>query len=266
MKNNNITSNKFAGINAFQLKILGLILMVFDHIHQMFYMFGVPQWFNMLGRPVAPIFLFLSAEGFYHTRNKFKYMLRLWVASIIMGLLSIVIQDTFKSEIVLLNNIFSTIFLSIFFMWVIDNIISGVKNKKISQLLMGIGLFVLQISISFITLMILPTNPDVGRILFIIFPNILSTEGGYMFILLALSFYFLRKYGKFIRIVIPMAIVSILSFMSGQLIQPLMILAIIPLLMYNGQPGRKGFKYLFYVFYPAHIYAFYIISYFMQAK
>ena len=58
------------GLTSFDLKLIGIILMVFDHIHQMFYFEGVPLWFTMLGRLVAPIFLFLSAEDFYYTRNR----------------------------------------------------------------------------------------------------------------------------------------------------------------------------------------------------
>ena len=56
--------------NATNLKYFAVILMVLDHIHQMFYEFGAPIWLTALGRLVFPIFLFLFADSFYYTRSK----------------------------------------------------------------------------------------------------------------------------------------------------------------------------------------------------
>ena len=79
------------GLTAFQLKVLGITLMVGDHIHQMFVLQGAPMWLTMIGRIVAPIFLFLSAEGFHYTRNKLAYLRNLlvgfWIMSLIQQLL-----------------------------------------------------------------------------------------------------------------------------------------------------------------------------------
>lgn len=50
--------NHKVGLTAFHLKIFGITLMVFDHVHQMFYFAVIPMWFTMLGRIVAPIFIF----------------------------------------------------------------------------------------------------------------------------------------------------------------------------------------------------------------
>ncbi|MDR2136474.1 MAG: hypothetical protein LBO76_07650, partial [Treponema sp.] len=59
------------------IKIIGIILMTMDHLHQMFIAQGAPAWLGWFGRPVAAMFLFLCAEGFYYTRNKRRYMLQL---------------------------------------------------------------------------------------------------------------------------------------------------------------------------------------------
>ncbi|HBE85177.1 MAG TPA: hypothetical protein DDW53_06515 [Lachnoclostridium sp.] len=38
------------GLNSFQIKIIALVLMVFDHIHYIFSgILQVPLWFTMLG-------------------------------------------------------------------------------------------------------------------------------------------------------------------------------------------------------------------------
>jgi hypothetical protein len=43
----------------------------------------------------------------------------------------------------------------------------------------------------------------------------------------------------------------------------MMVFAAVPLWMYNGLRG-KGSKYFFYIFYPAHIYLFYAIAWFIR--
>ncbi len=58
------------GLSTFDLKILGITLMFVDHIHQMFYPFGVPDWLDWFGRPVATLFFFISVVGFSHTHDK----------------------------------------------------------------------------------------------------------------------------------------------------------------------------------------------------
>lgn len=61
---------KFRGFSTFDLKILGIILMFIDHIHQMFVPMGAPNWLDWFGRPVATLFFFVSVVGFSHTRSK----------------------------------------------------------------------------------------------------------------------------------------------------------------------------------------------------
>ncbi|MGR8773851.1 hypothetical protein N2E71_07885 [Leuconostoc citreum] len=49
--------------------------MLGDHIYECFSNQGAPIWLTVLGRAVAPIFLFLSAEGFYYTHSKFFFFM-----------------------------------------------------------------------------------------------------------------------------------------------------------------------------------------------
>ena len=67
------------GLDGTQLKTVALVLMVLDHIHYFFEFTGwVPIWFNMLGRLSAPLFLFCTVEGFAHTHDRKRYVLRIW--------------------------------------------------------------------------------------------------------------------------------------------------------------------------------------------
>ena len=68
-------------LNSFQLKCIAIITMVIDHMGAILF----PQylWFRYVGRISFPIFCFLLAEGFFHTKNVKKYMIRLGVFAIL---------------------------------------------------------------------------------------------------------------------------------------------------------------------------------------
>ena len=51
-------------LDATNLKLLAAVLMLLDHIHQMFSAVGAPLWLTMAGRPVFPLFLFAASESF----------------------------------------------------------------------------------------------------------------------------------------------------------------------------------------------------------
>ena len=72
----NIIREKLA-INVTVIKIIAIVLMVFDHIHQMFAPLGAPLWLTWFGRPVFVLFLFAAADSWHYTKNRKKYLLRL---------------------------------------------------------------------------------------------------------------------------------------------------------------------------------------------
>ncbi len=92
--------------------------MVGDHIYEMFIYAQPPILLNMFGRIVLPIFLFLSAEGFYYTRNRLKYMSRLLIGFWGMNLGNQLIPKLFPmDELMLFNNVFGTLFLATLVMY-----------------------------------------------------------------------------------------------------------------------------------------------------
>lgn len=55
-------------LTTFDVKVIGLILMVVDHFHQTFAPLGAPNWLDWFGRPVATLFfLQLSLDFRTHT-------------------------------------------------------------------------------------------------------------------------------------------------------------------------------------------------------
>lgn len=254
------------GLTAFQLKILGIILMVCDHIHQMFALEGAPIWLTMIGRIVAPVFLFLSAEGFHYTRNKLAYLRNLlvgfWIMSVIQQVLSRLVPN---DEIVLMNNIFGTLFIAVLLMYAVDLLKTGLATKSTKTWISGLAIILGVIGYGF-GLMLLFENPDLVMIAVygsMIIPNIVFVEGGFLMVLLALFFYLFR--GKKSLQLLALAIVALIStgfsfqdlFLSN--FQWMMLFAAIPLYFYNGQEGRK-MKWFFYFFYPAHLVILYLLA------
>ena len=74
------------GLSETGLKWIALVTMVLDHIHYFFGFTGaVPQWFSMVGRLGAPLFLFCLVEGFTHTHSRKRYFAKVYVLSAVMG-------------------------------------------------------------------------------------------------------------------------------------------------------------------------------------
>ena len=82
------TLTKTGGMTETGLKWIALITMVLDHIHYFFGFTGmIPEWFSMVGRLGAPLFLFCLVEGFTHTHSRKKYFAKVYILSTAMSIL-----------------------------------------------------------------------------------------------------------------------------------------------------------------------------------
>ena len=74
------------GLTSTGLKTIALVLMVLDHIHYFFGFTGwIPEWFSMLGRLSAPLFLFCLVEGFSHTHDRRRYFMKVYAIHLLMS-------------------------------------------------------------------------------------------------------------------------------------------------------------------------------------
>ena len=253
------------GLTGHTIKIIGIILMFICHINQMFFMYGVPAWLDWFGRPVAIIFLFFCAEGFAYTRSRTKYLLRLLIGFELMYVVSMQLSKAVPSQTMLMNSIFGTLFLAALLMFAADMILNGVKAKRGGKIACGILLLLSPVIATAVVNELIAqvlngaipfwAIPFIGAI-----PSFVTVEGSFIFPLLGLLFYLLRKDGFKARLIqlIHLAVFCIYSAVIGST-EWMAIFAAIPLLLYNGERG-KGSKYFFYIFYPAHIYGLYLIS------
>ena len=218
-------------LDSFTLKLIAIFTMILDHIYT--YSFGtsvtIPDWFGLLGKLSAPIFFYLIVEGFFHTKNRFKYFSRLAIFGGIM-----VIVDKLLG---IHNNIFLSLALSILILIMIDYF------KKFKN-------------ISYKILLLLP----IGLTAYI---YLCYTEASIYGLVMTLIFYFCRNkkilmsilyvmfYGFFLITVLPTPEPNIFTINN----QWFAMFSIIPILMYNGKLGLKNTftNWMFYFIYPIHL-------------
>ncbi|MDT2736416.1 TraX family protein [Enterococcus pseudoavium] len=259
------------GMNGFQLKVLGVVTMVLDHLGEFFLFLGVPMWFHWIGRIAAPIFLFESSEGFIHTSNRKKYMLRLLIGYWLMGVINMVLNRYFAIDnAIVINNIFGTLFLGTVYM-------QACEYFKQRNFFKGFLWFLVPSLLSVLALLLLSNSgifaSKFGFLFFRVFtllvPTLMLTEGGVLFVALSVLFYLFH--GKKPLQVIALVLVAAITLIFGGGVQHaftfnyqwMMYLAAIPIILYNGEKGRS-MRYFFYIFYPAHIALFAIISFLIQ--
>lgn len=267
MENTNLYKS---GLNGTQIKLIAAFLMVLDHIHQCFIstQFEAPLWFTYLGRIVAPLFVYLAAQGMFYTKDKKKHLIRLYIVSNLMTLGNFYLQKLFPSDrLMLTNNIFFTIFVGCWLIYFINASIKYFKSKEIIKLIISI----IAIIIPFIsTIIVFNLLPILGPLVLTLLPNAILCEGGIAFVLLLLAFYYGRN--SKLLCIIALSVLAVTSFVyRGTTLtltnllnnyQWMMVFASIFIILYNGKKGR-GFKYFFYIFYPAHLYILYIIGWFL---
>ena len=267
------------GLSDTSLKEIALALMVLDHIHYFFSFTGaVPEWFSMLGRVSAPLFLFCTAEGFAHTHDRRTYLLRLWAMGAGMGLVQFVVgvglgrrADGFYP----MNGILRDLTVACLLWQGID----WLRQRRLGRALAlvgGVGVLWPAVSLALVAAL-----PPAGQLplyflSWTVLPNwAFSTDGGVGFILGGVLLYALRGHRK-IQVLawaawafwIDMGSVSYLLRMGGGVslgqamllsYQWMEVFAAPLMLLYNGQRGA-GHKQLFYWFYPAHVYGLYAVS------
>ena len=213
-------------MNSYHLKLIAIITMLIDHTGAVLVPSNTMMNLIMrcIGRLSFPIFVFLLVEGFHHTKDVKKYLLRMGAFALIS---EIPFDLAFYGKVLELKhqNVFFTLFLGLLCMYLMSEVEKKLDNVIIIKYLLN----------ALLTLVI-------GLIAYL-----MKTDYDYRGIILIVAFYLFRQ-SKLLR-------GFSLLFVSGYLLGYINILAtasIIPISLYNGQKG-KSIKYAFYIFYPAHL-------------
>jgi len=256
-------------MSTFDLKCVALYLMVLDHVGMYFESFlpyGVYLFLRILGRSSYPLFLFCMAQGYRHTRNRKKYLLRLYLGSLFMTGFILFVDTAFPTDGLRFG--YHNIFLSLFLVGILISTIEAfLKDRKKGLILAG-GIFILQLSFSMAPRLLPVLRNFSGDTITGILPNLALNEYGLPFIILGICMYFLWDKKEMLAIVYLLFCIAQYSDEAlhgeypGFPIQWFMVLALPFILRYNGERGRS-FKYFFYIFYPAHTFVLFYLGNFM---
>lgn len=212
-------------LNTTHLKIIALVSMIIDHTGEI--LFPDIIVLRIIGRLAFPIYAFLIGEGLLHSHNKNKYFLKTLVTFFVFQLVSYFIHREIR--IYVLYGFLSAIAITIIHDW---------AQKNIHQRKYVMSILILVI----ITLSLISD--------YIIFAT-----------LLPLTIYYIKNPKIKLLVFIVFLILCSLFYKS---IQWFSLLAIIPIILYNGKKGKELlFKNSFYVLYPLHYLILGIIYYFI---
>lgn len=218
-------------ITGFTLKMIALITMFVDHFTFVFINSSrYPELYELLrgiGRLAFPIFCFLIVEGYFHTRNVKKYLMRLFLFALIS---EIPFDLAFWASPGLYfnhQNVFFTLALGLLTLCCIEQF----KNDAYMNI--------------------------ITIIIACIVAYVMKTDYSYYGIIQIMLFYFLRKYTLF-----KIFSIGVLNIIMGQ---PIGALALIFTQTYNGERGPRV-KYIMYIFYPAHLLVLFLVKYYMVRR
>ena len=272
------------GLSGTALKTIALVLMLLDHIHYFFEFTGlVPVWFSMLGRLAAPLFLFCTVEGFAHTHDRKRYILRIWLLGAAMGTVEFFMMyagalrrgDDFYPQ--------NAIFLALFWLCLVWQGIDWLRQRRFVRGALAAAMPIVWPFCIVALLMLFPKIQDapigsavLAWVITAPLPLWTSiTDGGWSFLAGGVVLYALYGH-KRLRLVVWAAMTFLCDFVLVFLqvrglpdfafsqmftvnYEWLGVFAVVLMLLYNGKRGR-GCKPLFYIFYPAHVYILYALS------
>lgn len=218
-------------MNSFVLKIIACACMFCDHFGDAF--FGETTFLNFIGRISFPIFCFQIVQGYVHTHDVKKYILRLFLFALISQ-----IPFMFFYHVVFNSFAINVIFTLLFGLLAI--LIYDKSNK-----------FVGVCSLFLLSTIAQVCHFDYGFFgVFIIFMFYLlhnkKVMMGIVFIFTVIIKYSipLIQYGLPISYLFLGNTYSLLMYSTC--------FSLIPILLYNEKKGKDA-KYLFYIFYPVHL-------------
>jgi len=226
-------------MSVFILKIIAVITMIIDHTRFL----GMTNFVSSyLGRISFPIYAFLIAQGYIHTKNFFKYLRRLSIFALISQVPAYLLFKPYLNGELYLN-VFFTLALGLLAIRIYD------KSKE-----KYVGVIAIII---------------IGLI-----ADLLHTDYGFMGVLLISLFYIFRD--KKVTLVLSSAFLLILHemikvpafdalhvvYIKHYLLQAIFsVTALLPIALYNGKLGKsnKYIKLIFYFVYPVHLLIFFFI-------
>ena len=216
-------------MSSFTLKILAIIFMTIDHIG--FILFPKIDILRVIGRIAFPIFAFQVGISFENTKNKEKYILRMLIFTIISQIPFHIFLQTVSPGYPHLVNTGATLTCGILALYCLEKFENKILKYASTLLVILLGVFI-------------------------------PIDYGWLGILMIIVLSYFKK-DKLFASVSFATLVSINCIVKNSSFNLPEIIALIPILLYNGKKG-PNVKYLFYIFYPLHLIILVIIKSILQ--
>ena len=215
--NPSVDLSRYQRMDGTVLKLIACLSMFIDQLGAV--CFSGMMGFRIIGRLAFPIYCFLLVEGAVHTHDMKKYILRMGIFALIS---EVPFDLAFYHRLVYTEhqNVFFTLGLGLLAIWFLEHLdIPDVLYKLLVIIAAGL------------------------------IAEFFNTDYGFTGIAVICIFYYLRGQPQ---LKYPIAAI-LLAAMGG--VEVYAVLALIPILLYNGQRGRqtKVMQYGFYIFYPTHL-------------
>ena len=239
----------YGGLTSDTLRLVAVLLMLSDHIWATVMSYG--NWMTYIGRMAFPIFAFQISEGFFHTKDLKKYILRL---------LGFALASELPFNLFYSSRLFNPFHQNVLFTLLLGLLAIRVIHRWRGEKTLKRTL------VSLLWLLLIALGAVIG-----------FADYGFWGVVTVVLFYLLRDF--------PLAWLAQLGAMvlihgvlfEGQVFpvelfgmaleipaQGFAVFALIPIWLYGGRKGRggKAAQYGFYAFYPAHMLLLYLIRYF----
>ena len=213
---------KIQVLDGTTLKLIAMACMAIGHVGDNF--FPDHLWMQAIGRIAMPIFAFCVSEGFTHTRDKGRYLMRMGAFALVSEVPFDLVTSGRALELSH-QNIMMTFFWAILGLMAYERIVGEqpARGRKAAGI--------------------------VALVAFVIVSLLLRFDYNFLACGLIFVFVLLRDKGLVVRNVVAAALHVLLRnvgiFWFG-------LLGFLPIFLYNGKRG-VGLKWLFYAFYPGHL-------------
>ena len=245
----NVPARNGWGLSASTLKIIACIFMVIDHIGVI--LLPDVEILRIIGRLSYPIFAYFLAEGCRYTRNKRKRFLLVFGLAILCEGTYFVMMGEPEGGILV------NFCLSILLIYEVQAFKKALARAQYGR------------ACGFLILFLLSVAGVYGFV-----ENVLYVDYGFWGVLIPVwasipdykegetPAFFEKISNRWVKFAFFSTGLLLLCISRGlfESIQSYSLLALPILALYNGQIGRKGLKYGFYIFYPAHLVLLWIIA------
>lgn len=231
---------KLKCLNAAHLKIIAMVCMFLDHLWGTLVTGNL--WMTCIGRIAFPIFAFQIAEGYAHTKNFRRYLLRMFLFALVSE-----IPFNLMNAGGLFYPLHQNVMFSFCIALLMIRLIDRFKDRHWAlRVLMVLVALVLGYLLGFITF---ADYYGYGVLMVLVFWLFREIRFGWLIQLAAMIYINFELMGG---LGFDFVLYGVSSFVP---VQGFAVLALIPIWLYNGRQGTgsKVFQYAVYAFYPAHL-------------